>query len=91
MEVKEAVEVLTYYDAHYYDTAHTDELAEIIDMLYEGEALKAENVELKKYKQIVKEFKKKYGNYFTVFDIKKIFISEMMNDIEQKYLKEERK
>ena len=87
MEVKEAVEVLTYYDAHYYDTAHTDELAEIIDMLYEGKALKAENVELKAYKQMWEKFYKEWGEY----PIELHNIAEFMGDLEQKYLKKAKK
>jgi len=97
MEVKEAVEVLTYYDAHYYDTAHTDELAEIIDMLYEGEALKAENVELKAYKQIVEEINEmlRVDIANNTYDYNALDCAEgylhQIKLIEQKYLKEERK
>ena len=86
MKVKEAVEVLTYYDAHYYDTAHTDELAEIIDMLYEGKALKAENVELKVYKQMYNEIATMCK--LPCYGLEKQVFKDIVKYLEQKYLKE---
>jgi len=66
-----------------------DTINEVISLLQQGDKdskeLKITKEELKKYRQMWEEFKGKYGNYFTVFDIEKIFISGMMEDIKQKY------
>jgi len=85
MDTKEAVEVLTYYDAHYYDTAHTDELAEIIDMLYEGG----------KYKLMWEELYQEYG----ICPIRKNdeegymsnILYKILEELEQKYFPKEAK
>jgi len=84
METKEAIELL-----------ENDQLLDVeiikkyVALLQQGEALKAENVELKAYKQIVKELKEFYGNGILENEGGiGVQLKNLIEILEQKYLKE---
>ena len=92
MEVKEAIEFCKGLKI-----ADTPNLYKVISLLQQGEALKAENVELKAYKQIVEEINEmlRVDIANNTYDYNALDCAEgylhQIKLIEQKYLKEERK
>ena len=95
MEVKEAIDFCEQikYSNVYITKEYQRKIGQVQVLLKQGEALKAENVELKAYKQIVEELKGKRIREIETNPIDTVAISAIteMEIIEQKYLKEERK
>ena len=90
MEVKEAIDEV--YQVFYmkYGKFGNQKADDIISLLQQGEVLKAENVELKAYKQIVEEFKNIFytnpHNWVT-----KEYYADEIKRLEQKYFPKEAK
>ena len=89
MEIKEAIEFLEWqkkleeYRDNLLTIKNIKKFDEVISLLHQGEALKAENVELKVYKQILEELsdwhnKSGIGN-----------LSEAIDELKQKHFPKE--
>ena len=94
MEVKEAIEFVKIHNTkkHFY-TWEREGFKKVISLLKQGEALRAENVELKAYRNIYEKIKKEYGSIMKVDYIhySPTYLGEVMEELEQKYFpKEER-
>ena len=98
METEEAIEKLNNGSEVFETDSILDmNILELIALLQQGEALKAENVELKAYKQIVEEINEmlRVDIANNTYDYNALDCAEgylhQIKLIEQKYLKEERK
>ena len=71
-----------------YKVKYNHWINKVIALLQQGEALKVENVELKAYKQIVKELKEFYGNGILENEGGiGVQLKNLIEILEQKYLK----
>jgi len=98
VETEEAIEKLNNGSEVFETDSILDmNILELIALLQQGEALKAENVELKAYKQIVEEINEmlRVDIANNTYDYNALDCAEgylhQIKLIEQKYLKEERK
>ena len=94
METKEAIEFVkdeVFFAEDNYNEDIIKKRDEVISLLQQGEALKAENKELKAYKKIVEKFKIKLKDFRLAKNRKWTWTENEIHLLEKKYLKEERK